>query len=420
MHGRHRALGALAVVTATLLLVGTAAEAGKKKDKKDRDTAPRARVEVSPGLLRAPYLQSLASDSVLIAWDAPEQGEPAVDFGTTPHFGSTVAALSDGARRVATLRGLTPGTTYFYRIRADARVLAEGPQCTFRTDGGPRDRSFSFFVTGDIGSEGGELVMTAGSVLRAQPKPEFAILTGDIVYKRGRSSDYDPHLMHPWKDLLSQVCVWPALGNHDWKSDPESNFRREWYLPNNEHWYSFDWGSAHFIALDTRDGEIYDPEAQVRWLEQDLEAHKNADWLFVWYHHPGITCTYKGNEQSVIDRFLPVFDRYQVDVVFNGHAHTYERLYPIRDGKAVDVDQDPHYTDPSGTIYVVSGAGSKLKKGKPTRNCGPTAFFKDETILWTEVQVDGPRCTIRSRTSADDALVDEVTITKSRLAAQAP
>jgi hypothetical protein len=60
-----------------------------------------------------------------------------------------------------------------------------------------------------------------------------------------------------------------------------------------------------------------------------------------------------------------------------------------------------------------------VKKDKPTSSCGPTAFFRDETILWTHVLVDGPRCTIRSYASADDALVDEVSITKTRLAREA-
>jgi hypothetical protein len=424
MHGRRVIVAARSVVALAAVcgILVSAVDAGSKKDSKRRgaERPSRERTEVAPGLLRAPYLQGLARDSVLVVWDAPGPDAPQVDFGPTLEYGRTAEAVSEGTRRVAVLRGLKPGSQFYYRVRAGSRVLAGGADCSFRTDRGPRRGAFAFFVTGDIGSEGGEQAPTAASVLRAVPKPEFALLTGDIVYKRGRSADYDPHLMHPWQDLLSQVCAWPALGNHDWKSDPETNFRHEWYLPHNEHYYSFEWGDAHFIALDTRDGEIYEPDAQVHWLEQDLEAHRGADWTFVYYHHPGITCTYKGNETSVIHRFLPLFDRYQVDVVFNGHAHTYERLFPLRGGVPVDTDQDPHYVDPNGTLYIVTGAGSQVKEGKPTRMCGPTAFFKDETILWTQVVVDGARCTIRSIRSADDSLIDEVTITKTRLAQQAP
>ena len=123
-----------------------------------------------------------------------------------------------------------------------------------------------------------------------------------IVYSRGRSSDYDRRLMRPWKDLLCSIPVWPALGNHDWKSPPEDNWEQEWYLPNNEHYYSFDYANAHFIALDTRDGDLYDRGNQVRWLEQDLVENADADWIFVYYHHPGITCTYKRSFQGRINR----------------------------------------------------------------------------------------------------------------------
>jgi hypothetical protein len=57
-----------------------------------------------------------------------------------------------------------------------------------------------------------------------------------------------------------------------------------------------------------------------------------------------------------------------------------------------------------------------------TRRCGPTAFLKDETILWTRAHVQGACCTIETFASATDQLVDRVTITKPRLqiAQQAP
>jgi hypothetical protein len=420
-----------AIVLASLLLPGSS-HAGKWNDEDDEendgDSKPKRKdkhkptavqVELAPGFTRMPYLQALARDSVLIVWDSPETGPPAVDFDRGDVNLRSVEATSDGSRRVAKLTGLEPGTAYQYRVRAGERVLAEGPSYRFSTDVGPTDRQFSFFVTGDVGDSDGDQATTAEAILRAAPRPEFGLITGDVVYSKGRSEDYDANLMSRWKDMLCSVNVWPALGNHDWKSDPETNWRREWFLPNNEHWYSFDWGSAHFIALDSRDADIYDPPAQVAWLRGDLQAHRDAEWTIVYYHHPGLTCTYKKNCEAVIQHLLPVFDEFDVDVVFNGHAHTYERLYPIDAGKPVNVEDDPNYVDPQGTIYVVSGAGAKFKTGKPTTRCGPTAFFLDRTVLWTHVMVDGPKMTIRSTKSADDALVDQITITKTGLAPSA-
>jgi hypothetical protein len=388
---------------------------GAKRTKPNKRAARRAQVaaDLPPGLQRAPYVQAIGGDSALVAWiaDAPEP--PVVDYGPTLAYGMSVAAESDGTRRVATLRGLSPERLYFYRVRAGERVLREGEELRFRSDGGRGDERFAFFVTGDIGDARGRQALTAQSILRSEPRPELGLICGDVVYPDGHSDDYDFNLMLPWRALMQQVPVWPALGNHDWHVDPQDHYRREWYLPNNEHYYSFDWGTAHFIALDTRDDRIYDLDNQVRWLEADLAAHRDALWTFVYFHHPALTCTYKGDTRAVVQYLMPVFDRFAVDVVFTGHAHTYERLYPIRDRKPVGVEQDPDYVDPAGTIYIVSGAGAKVKKRRPTSYCGPTAFFRDETILWTHVEIDGRRCTIRTQTSADDAVVDRITITKS-------
>jgi hypothetical protein len=421
----------LATTAAALVLAGslfpsmaTAAKDKKKSTKSSKHTAQAASKpapEVAPGLVRAPYLQGLGTDSVLVVWDSSLDDAPAVDFGTaTPLDRTAVASSDDRGRRVAVLRGLLPGTLYSYRVRAGDRILAEGPAYTFRTDGGPRERQFAFFATGDIGDAEGEQSSTAASILRSTPRPELGIITGDVVYPEGRSADYDNNLMRPWRDLLCAVPVWPALGNHDWKTDPETNFRREWYLPNNEHWYSFDHGSAHFVALDTGDGKLYETAAQLAWLEKDLSSHAGAAWTFVFFHHPGLTCTYKGPTREIVADLMPVLQRHHVDVVFNGHAHTYERLYPLLDGKPVDMKQDPDYVDPEGPIYIVTGAGSKTKEGSLTRHCGPTAFFKDRTVLWSHVVVEGPRCTIRAVTSEGDEVVDQITITKARLGARTP
>jgi hypothetical protein len=376
--------------------------------------------EIAPGYIRAPYLQSLSKDSTMIIWIATDTGQPAVDYGETLEYGLTVQAQLDVDRQVAILRNLKPGTRYYYRIRAGNRILAQGPRFNFQTDAGIINQSFNFFVTADVGDKRLRHRYTAESILNTTPRPELGILCGDIVYNKGQASYYDKRLMQPWKDLFCTIPVWPALGNHDWKSSPADNWEREWYLPNNEHYYSFDYGNAHFVALDTRDGSIYDRANQVRWLERDLAANVNKDWIFVYYHHPGITCTYKGHNDAVIEHFLPLFDRYKVDVVFNGHAHTYERLYPIYKGSPVNQEQDPYYTDPQGIIYIVTGAGGKYKKNKPTKLCGPTAFYRDEVLLWTQVFVDGLTCTIRTWESESGDFVDEVEITKTRLAINTP
>lgn len=368
---------------------------------------------VAPSLTRAPYIQALGTTSVIIAFRTESAVEAQVDYGTGVDYGSSTTGPATMHHAIE-LRNLTPGVRYRYRVRAGSEILATGSSYFFDTDAGVSDPEFSFFATGDVGEPGGDQEITGQRILQTSPRAEFGLITGDVVYPDGAAEDYDANLMQPWAPLMRNTTIWPALGNHDWHVDPDQHFAEQWYLPNNEHYYSFDHGNAHFIALDTRNGNIYDRDNQVAWLRADLQAHRNTDWLFVYYHHPGYTCTYKGYEDAVIENFHPLFEEFGVDVVFMGHAHTYERLYPMRGATPLHQDQEPHYTNPSAPIYIITGCGGKLK-GTTTPDCDINAVAIDETIMFTHATVRGNVATIRTIESENGAVRDEITVTKTGL-----
>jgi len=133
----------------------------------------------------------------------------------------------------------------------------------------------------------------------------------------------------------------------------------------------------------------------------------------VFFHHPLITCTYKGNEPGLAAQLTPLFEQYGVDMVFTGHAHTYERLYPNRGGMALHQEQDPNYHDPGAPIYVVSGCGGKVKRGEPTSYCGPTAFYLDERILFNQIYVRDHSLWMFTFHSLTGIAVDAMSIHKS-------
>ena len=373
-------------------------------------------------LTRRPYLQSLGRDRVTIMWRTSTPARqtldytPAVAEGAGAPYAQTCLESTPSTHHELTLTGLLPGTTYRYQVREDTTVVASGDAYTFRTDAGRQDRQFAFFATGDIGEDpakDGQQVATQAMIRRLVPRADFGLFLGDLIDPGGRSADYDPRIMRPWADLLCNTPVWPVLGNHDWQADPDSNFGREWSLPHNEHYYSFDYGNAHFIGLDTGNRSLYDEANQLAWLKNDLETHRDATWTFVFHHYTLHTCTYKGDSPYMRNVLLPIFDRYHVDVVLSGHAHTYERSHPLFARQPIDQDQNPCYTDPRGTIYIISGAGAKFRRGEPTTFCGPTAAFADEHILFTQVFVDGQRAYLLTYDSMDGRVLDWAAIEKS-------
>lgn len=131
--------------------------------------------------------------------------------------------------------------------------------------------------------------------------------------------------------------------------------------------YSFNYGNAHFISLDTETGYPGAPEEhryvlpcggfaeQLNWLEQDLiQANKQRSlrpWIFVQGHHP----MYQGNSvntelQTAVEE---LFFKYGVDVFFTGHKHFYERNLPVYKGVP-----EQSYANPKATTHVlVGGAG---------------------------------------------------------------
>jgi len=85
-------------------------------------------------------------------------------------------------------------------------------------------------------------------------------------------------------------------------------------------------------------------------LRNDLIAARanNAQWIFASFHHPGYNSgTTHGRDQNVYQNWCPVFEEFEVDAVFQGHEHIYERTTVRRD----------FYPNKRGVVYYVVGTG---------------------------------------------------------------
>lgn len=386
----------------------------------------------APQLLRAPYLQMALGDSMTVRWRTDRGTAARVEYRTSDgRWLATEGAVRPTNTGVmeneVVLKDLRPGARYDYRVFTDGGRMDDGP-VSFVSPLSDTARQLRFFAVGDIG-EPEETEGTPGwlndALVRDTVTYQFGLLLGDIVYPDGASERYDANLFRHFRTYFPTTPTFPVLGNHDWH-DPEDNYLREWRVPGNGHYYAFRSGNVRFIALDTGpNGELYDPERQVPWLRQQLDARpRGVDWTVVFLHHNGNSCTYKTDYAAVVALY-PLFTASGVDLVLNGHAHTYERLRPLgRDGEAVDSApaQDSVYRDPAGFVSITVGSGGKLRgtKGDPTpytpdpEGCMHPGLVARAVHDWAYLglEVDGNRLRGTAYRTRDNAVVDAFEIVK--------
>ncbi|MDQ2808252.1 MAG: metallophosphoesterase [Chloroflexota bacterium] len=332
-------------------------------------------------LTRDPYLQDVTAEAVTVLWHTadPTVGtlllRPQNDPAGTP---LTLREPSAGTNHRLRVAGLQAGTVYTYSLEADGGLL--GASHTFRSapTAGAAD-PFSFLVWGDSGC-GCPPQMTLAAQM-AHSTPQLLLHTGDMIYEDGAANLFDPNFFTPYAGLLATAPVYPVLGNHDVITEKGSPWLHAFSLPGdagaaNPRYYSFDYGNAHFIALDSE--EDFGPtSAQYSWLLTDLQsaATQRATWRFAYFHRPPYSSGFgHGSSYDLRESWSPLFERFGVDVVFSGHEHNYERSLPRTDYAAVGG------THP--VTYVVTGGG-----GKQLYNVGHSPWTAASSMVYHFVQV---------------------------------
>lgn len=324
-----------------------------------------------------------------ITWSTPNAVERVVaEIGLDDSFGRKIEVDTRRVRGVATryhhalADDLEPGRVYRYRLSHHGSRAVTG---TFRTPPG-QDRGFRFTAFGDQGV--GEGAAESTSLVRKLDS-DLHFHVGDLCYANpgggsGAPGKTDPGVWDSWFRILSPVTrsiPWmPAVGNHEMETGygPEGyagHFSR-FVLPETgpkdaRAAYWFRYGNVAFFALDANDVSYeipanrgYSGGSQDAWLERTLKQARQdtaIDFIVCGYHH----CSYcsnvvHGSDAGVRDHWGPLFDRYEVDLVINGHNHCYERTHPLRAGTVVEEIADGDTFDPSrGTTYITAGGGGQ-------------------------------------------------------------
>lgn len=306
-------------------------------------------------LTRGPYLGNQTATSVQIIWNTNSAALTRVDYGVDLTYGRTTTVPTPSTLHVVTLTNLLTGTTYFYQIASPSggAPLAASTLKTNRDEG---DSDFTFAVFGDSGvAIAPSLAPSQYNVaaLLARVQPAFVLHTGDVIYNLGEYANFDSEFFRPYSRTLTSVPFFTSLGNHDYGTANGQPYLDNFYLPSNnplnsERYYSFDYGNAHIVALDANQDTSAEG-AMTLWLRNDL-ASTSKFWKFVFFHQPIYTSGPHSFDFDYLSRranLAPVFDEYNVDIVFAGHDHDYERTLPIRNFAAAS----------SGVVYITTGGG---------------------------------------------------------------
>jgi hypothetical protein len=333
-------------------------------------------------ITRGPYLQSATSDSIAIVWetDRPLAGE--VIFGRGGAYDQRLVSTATGLRHEIVLAGLEPGTEYGYWVASSGYPLSEAG--SFRTAPLPEDPAFTFVAYGDTQSLPAVHRLIAERILDL--KPDFAVHTGDLVAHGNTASEWD-RFFEIEGAVLASVPLFPSPGNHD---ENHRHYFEAFVLPGNEHWYAFDWGNARFISLQIDAIVPFGKQSeQVQWLEATLAANTQP-WLIVYFHVPPYDALPDDNMGDAVRiNLVPLFERYAVDLVLNGHNHNYQRSIV------------------NGITYVVTGgAGGELYFIE-----GPDpdteAYYNGHHLV--HFAVDGSTLTAQA-IAMDGTIVDEFTL----------
>ena len=297
------------------------------------------------------------------------------------------------------LTGLEPATTYSYRVRFGDQVL---PPASFTTAPPPGTPNWRMVVYGDNRSNPDTHARNVEQIMKLDPG--LVINSGDLVAAGSNYAQWKTQYFDPLRGLAEHVAVFPCLGNHEQNAIHYYNYHS---LPDEqgEVYYSFDYANAHFIALNSnaRDAPFERGDPQTEWLIADLDAHRDATWTFVFFHHPLFRAHATRGVTPQRWVWQPIFDEYGVDLVITGHDHYYMRSHPI----------GTYRDEPSrGVQHLISGGG-----GAPTYPMTPKAHAAVGRRVHhiTAIDVTGDRLVARGvdldGTEFDTFVIDQQVVT---------
>lgn len=332
---------------------------------------------------KTPYLQNLSGNSVTICWETDKPSTGIIEIQPQGGKKYSLAESKNATFHEVVIPNLAPGKSYSYTVTAGS--LKSGG--SFRTD--PlKPEPFTFVVYGDCRS--GHPMHKQLMKVAQKYNPALVLNTGDLVADGRKQAEWDTFwgIVGP---ISRNAAYYPTLGNHEKESDLYYHY---FSLPDSglgEANYTFTYAGAYFISLDVSESIMIDVK-QKKWLAQKLEAAKKYDYIFVFFHVPMYSSSKRSPNLQLRKTLGPLFEKYRVTAVFNGHDHFYERSIA------------------NGIPYIIAGGGGAELYDFEREN--PESVFKSKENHIVVINVRGKTAQVETR-NINNKVIDSFTL-KSR------
>jgi len=359
----------------------------------------------SSGFRITPYVQNPANDAMTLIWFSEGDRFGYAEVGLCDNQERTkyesrpvaASALAFHSAELLSVTGSPPPTPYKHELRL--RDLDRGQSYCYQVTQGEQR------VAGQFHTPGTTVAENIKVMIRRQP--DFVAIAGDLVESGGEQRDWDEFWEHNSR-LAASTPIIPALGNHDYYGGPGvlggysnaatrraiAKFKTYFDVPDNsaKSYYSLAYGPITLIVIDGNDGEPNksasdtnwylqdaagggiapawnDGSLQMQWLHEALaRAQRESQFTFVMFHTAPYSSGVHGKPPGLeegqnfasglpLRALTPLFQRYGVDAVFNGHDEVYEH------SKVSGVEQQPDGLEVDHVVhfFVVGIGGDGLR-----------------------------------------------------------
>ena len=396
-----------------------------------------------------PYIGYYGENGMIISWDCDHEQAFTLLWGTDSDAmlneeKSYVQEWNDNDKifhHTVIINSLNPGEYYYYSIPQFSKEIYSFKNAPTIDSG----EDVVFTIVGDTQAGYSIPKKNIKLMLEDPDGVDFTCIAGDLVNRGDNINEWALLFNKKTYGRITSSVPWMnAPGNHEISCNHDGcRFRENYKLffqynypgnkvilndtPDYGLYYSYNYSNVHMVVLDNFQNETftrsqgkttgsYFTGAQLEWLEEDLS--RNSDmWKFVYFHVPIYSMGDYASNIDIFNQLEPIFDKYHVDAVFNGHDHHFDSFlinstyYFVVGGGGVSIDpmmDEEKYGDRAWNSYQLNVSETN---GQYSSIYGSEyQLFGELSNHYLKVKVHGNTTTFTAIRSSDGSIIVEYKI----------